>query len=132
MACCATLIKPLNTARRFVADDSFVQLSVRYKTPYCVPARYEYHTPSVFTGIAGSLIRTVLFSPLSCVLVLCRNTAPPSGKLWLNAGHHQPATNRYEQSGDERVFKRQLDMLQMGVRCDVDSEPCAGGSDEHH
>ena len=26
----------------------------------------------------------------------------------------------------DRVFKRQLDMLQVGVRCDVDSEPCAG------
>ncbi len=26
----------------------------------------------------------------------------------------------------DRVFKRQLDMLQVGVRCDIDSEPCAG------
>lgn len=26
----------------------------------------------------------------------------------------------------ERVFKRQLDMLQVGIRCDVDSEPCPG------
>lgn len=26
----------------------------------------------------------------------------------------------------DRVFKRQLDMLQLGVRCDIDSEPCAG------
>lgn len=25
----------------------------------------------------------------------------------------------------DRVFKRQLDMLQVGVRCDIDSEPCA-------
>ncbi len=34
--------------------------------------------------------------------------------------HRQPATNRYGQSGDYRVFKRQLDMLQVGVRCDID------------
>ncbi len=100
--CCATLIKPLNTTRPLSL--TIVLCNCRLlpkKKPLLCSSQVRVSHTSFFAGIARLLIRNMPSLAIEFyVLVLCRNTAPPSRKLSLMRWHRQPATDRYGQSGD--------------------------------